>query len=215
MNPGYLSLILLCSAVILLASGWKSALLPGLRDRGLIAFLIGWLVLSQIHIPGPGSAQAEIGLVLIPILIFVLHRIGSCETPVKGLHLVSIGLFLGSLYALLHHALRADPLLLPLHSPVAAGIVVGLTALFLTRDPGDQLCVVSLGIVIGTGLVAYVRQNTVPFLWGGRTFQDEWWASVAAVRLASLAFESVWVASSGLMRKRLVREERDEQEREE
>jgi hypothetical protein len=215
MNPGYISLILMSVAAILFASGWKSAIVPGLRDRTLVMFMACWLLFSSLNVPVPGVTGVKINLVLIPIVYFTIKHFATRSSRLVGLHLSSIGLFLASLFYMLRHLAQADPMFFPYHSPAAAAVALGLVAVLLCRNEGDQLAVLSLGLLVGTGLYTYIHQKSVPAVWGGSSFQDQWWASVAAVRTASLCLESAWAVGHGWIRSWHTRGEREEDEREE
>lgn len=215
MNPGYISLILMSVAAILFASGWKTAIVPGLKDRTLVAFMACWLLFSRLNVPLPGETGVEISLVLIPLVYFTIKHLATRSSRLVGLHLGSIGLFLASLFYMLRHLALADPLFFPYHSPAAAAVALGLVAVLLCRNAGDQIAVLTFGLLVGTGLFTYIHQKSVPAVWGGSSFQDQWWASVAAVRAASMCLESAWAVGHGVIRSWQTRGGREEDEREE
>ncbi|MDF2668347.1 MAG: hypothetical protein K0R67_653 [Paenibacillus sp.] len=203
MTPCYLSMILLCLTFILLASGWKNELLPGISDRSLLVFTASWIILSQIQINLPSPTITDVNLVVLLLVWLVVQNIWASSTWLAAFHFISIGLFQAALFYLLCYFAQADPMFFPYHSPAVAAVFLGLVTALLTRNAFEQVGVVTFALLVGTGLYAVVMNkghSSYSLLFGGRLFQDQWWAAVASVRLASLCIHTVWAFGSGAVK---------------
>ncbi len=203
MNPGYLSLILMCLTVILLASGWKEVLLPGIADRSIVAFIVCWIALSRTHVPLPGSASIEISLIVLPLTWLVLRAAVKKCTWLAVLNFISVGLFLAALYYLLCYFAQADPLFFPYDSPSIAAAFLGLVTILIVRNANDPIGVLTFALLAGAALytaVIYPNLSSNSYIFGDRSFQDQWWAAVVSARLASLCVQTIWSFGTSTLR---------------
>ncbi|PYI54957.1 YphA family membrane protein [Paenibacillus flagellatus] len=188
MNPGFLCWILICISLILLASGWKRTLLRDIPDPAIVLFFVGWCALGRLQLPLTGYGQAN-GIVLL-LAVVVAAVWARQRTALAGLHAVSFGLFLASVYYLLKHLGEVDPFFLPYRSGTGTSCVLGLIAALLVRRPQDQIACISFAMLVGSALYAIVHRERYGVSFGGLTFQDDWWMAIFAVRLLSVAGET-------------------------
>ncbi|WP_127585306.1 YphA family membrane protein [Paenibacillus koleovorans] len=200
MNPGYWCFILAGLTAILLASGWKDSIVPGVSERGALLFLAGWFFLAQIHVSVPAFRSLEVSLVVLPVAYLVLVQGLRSPSWSAAMNLMSIGLLLTSFYYLLHSLMMADPMFFPFHSPVAQAATIGLLASILCRRAEDQLAVLSIGLLIGSGLYTHKHHAPGTYLLGGASFQDQWWVGAAAARSLSWSVQTVWSVGAAAAR---------------
>src|SRR5438128_1392 len=71
MNPGYLTIFVVCSAGILLASGWKEFLLKDMSHRSILFFFAGWLIFSMFTwVMTFHAERIQLNLAYVFLLIF-------------------------------------------------------------------------------------------------------------------------------------------------
>ncbi|MBD2861332.1 hypothetical protein [Paenibacillus oceani] len=189
MNAGFLSWILILVTFILLASGWKTFLLRGVSYQAILTFFAAWCVASRFDV-SMGKGWAVNG-VIVPLLILIGAALWRQRSFLGGLHGLSFGLFLASVYYLLKHMGDIDPFFLPSRVTFGAALILALLAAILVRKPEDQIACLSFALLCGSALYGYVHkgQSAMPF--AGLPFQDEWWLAVGSARLMSSAAETV------------------------
>lgn len=192
LNPGFLSLILICISLILLASGWKRTLLQGVSDLAVVSFFAGWCSLSFVHFRWWGGVDLYGVVVVLTVLI---ATITASQQPLsRGVHSVSLGLFIASVYYLLKHLGDIDPLFLLYRSEAGAVSVVALLTALLVRKVKDQIACISLSLLLGSIMYEIVHRHHSPIQVGGLLFQDEWWLAVVSARALTLASDFVRVS---------------------
>jgi hypothetical protein len=201
MNPGFLSLILVSISLILLASGWRQTLLRGIPHYAILLFFTAWCISSlfQFHWLDGTEINGTVALLSLVIAIVLLgHR-----SVLSGLHYVSLGLFLASVYYLLKHLGDLDPFFLPYRSWAGTAIVVALLGSMLIRKAKDQIACLSLALLFGCAFYRIVHPERLAIPFGGLRFQDEWWLTVVAARMFSMtgeyATDAVRTASKSLV----------------
>ncbi|GAA3405251.1 hypothetical protein ACFFNY_28670 [Paenibacillus hodogayensis] len=192
MNPGFLSLILIIIVLILLASGWKRTLLPGIPDAAVLIFFAGWFVsaLFRFTLYGHPETSGTVLWLSATALAAALCR----RPPLQVLHLVSLGLFLASLYYVLKHLGDLNPFFIPGHSWSSGAMVVAIAASLLLRRTTDQIAAVSIALLLGSALYGSAYPDRWTAVLGGLPFQDEWWFTIVTARLLSVAGE--WVSAA-------------------
>ncbi|MEF3301832.1 hypothetical protein [Paenibacillus sp. GYB003] len=195
MNPGFLSFILISITLILLASGWRRTLLGDAPVRAIAGFFVAWLAMGQIRFRL--SEHATVAGAAIVLAVSVVVAAARRRSPLGLLHLVSLGLFLASVYYLLKHIGELNPFFWPNRSWSAAGLAVAAAAAMLVRRAEDQLAVVSMALLLGTFLYWRVHQQPAGAVFGNLRFQDEWWFAAACARTMSVAGESSLALARG------------------
>lgn len=198
MNPGFLSLVLLVIALILVSSGWKDLLLRSISHKGILLFFVAWIGLTRLTIHWHHvRLNMTYALVLLLAAIVLVRTKGMAAK----LHLLSIGLLLGSFHFLLQEVLERDPILIVSRSDVDIAVLLGLMTVMLQRSVGLQLACLSIGLATGDLYYAMLHKQSITaggYL-GSPTFQDEWWASVFVSRGATLLVQGTWLGSKELL----------------
>lgn len=188
MNPGYVSLIMICIAFILFMSGWKDTFLRGFSDGRVVLFFIAWCLLSRFQLQW--GSHVSVNLVVLLLGVTVIRLLALQPSPLHKLHLISSGLFLGSLYYLFGHLSQADPAFLPFHSPQSLAVLLGLLAVVMARKTEEQLASITVGLLIGHLLDLTVHRRQISVHFAGFSFQDQWWTAVSAARITSVVLKT-------------------------
>lgn len=183
MNAGYLTLLLMLVALILFASGWKDIILRGITPTSLLLFFVFWAFAMRWSVDWNG---VKIYGCLVPIGLVIAAGLYRTRGWLLRLHLLSVGLLIGSISFFLKETVRMMPHLLWLGSKLSDGILFGSLTAVLLRTPMTQLAAVSLGLLAGEGLYGISHHHDKPMVWGRPEFQDEWWMTVFFVRGFSL-----------------------------
>ncbi|WP_052487116.1 YphA family membrane protein [Gordoniibacillus kamchatkensis] len=186
MNPGFLSLILLVIALILLSSGWKDVLLRSISHKGILLFFIAWVGLSKWTVTVQHFKLS--GPFLLVSALAVCLWLGT-EGAAAKLHALSIGLLLGSFHFLLQELFEIDPILIVSRADVDIAVLVGLITLVLQRSVSLQLACLSIGLATGTLYGVLFRHKTGIMTLGGPSFQDQWWTAVFVSRCATVLMQ--------------------------
>lgn len=185
MNPGFLSLVLLVIAIILLSSGWKDLLIRSITHKGILLFFVAWIGLSRVTV---NWHHMKLNMTFVLVLLLAAAVLVRTKGAAAKLHLLSIGLLLGSFHFLLQEVLERDPILIVSRSDVDIAVLLGLMTVVLQRSVGLQLACLSFGLVMGDLYYAMLHKQTVStqgYL-GAPSFQDEWWTSVFVSRGTTL-----------------------------
>jgi hypothetical protein len=185
MNPGFLSIVLLIIALILLTSGWMDVLLRSMPHKGILLFFMLWFGLCRVTIALP-TFKLNATFVLVAALASIIWL----RTRGAGakLHMLSVGLLLGSFHFLLRELFDKDPILIIARSDLDIAVLFGLITVVLQRSVALQLACLSLGMALGELYDAFLHRTPSAFL-GSPSFQDEWWAAVFVSRLATLLLQ--------------------------
>lgn len=179
MNPGYLSLILLCIMLILLLSGWKDVYVESISTKRILLFFVGWLVLVSFHLELYGR---QINMVYLWVAVFSIAILYQTKGLVYKLHLVSVGLLLGAVHFLLQEVLTMDPVMVIFKPSLDTAMFLAMLMILIERRVKEQVACLSIGLLMGDLLFAFVHDSAAPLQIGGPSFQDEWWLSVFAAR---------------------------------
>ncbi|MBP1988910.1 YphA family membrane protein [Paenibacillus eucommiae] len=188
MNPGYLSLVLLSITLILFASGWKEIYVRSISQNRILLFFIGWILLFSFEIKLPA---VQINWVFAGISVLSLGIIIQTKGLFRKLHLLSIGLLLGSFHVLAMEILAMDPMMAVVSPQLDAVLFLVCVVLLLERRLWEQIASLSLGIIIGEIYSVLAHSMHQPLYFGGASFQDGWWLSVFAARTFTLLLESL------------------------
>lgn len=188
MNPGYLSFLLISVTLILCASGWKDILIRGISNKAILLFFVLWVGASRVAIPWNGY-RLYLSFILVSILAgIILYKTGGMLVK---LHLLSVGLLLGSIYFFLLEAAHLLPVLMG-NPGVHASMLVGATMFMLSRQTAVQIACISVGLVAGELYLAYIHHaNGYPAALGNPAFQDKWWLSLWTARGCTFMWQAV------------------------
>ncbi|MFC0214877.1 hypothetical protein ACFFK0_20935 [Paenibacillus chartarius] len=196
MNPGILSLVLLVIALILLASGWKDVILRSISHKGILLFFVLWLGTSRITV-SHDTYKLNLSFILIAGLAVTLLLRSS--GVLAKLHVVSIGLLLGSFYFLLKELLSKDPVLIVSRPDVDIAVVLGLVAVLLRRSVALQLACLSMGLVLGELYGVIWAHKAGTSVLGSASFRDQWWVALFVARGGALFVQGGAAAGKGLL----------------
>ncbi|WP_189014264.1 YphA family membrane protein [Paenibacillus marchantiophytorum] len=189
MNSGYLSLILLCITMILFASGWKDVYIRSISHKGMLLFFASWLVLSRVAIT---IGHVHVQLVYVVILLICLGILYVTQGFIHKLHLLSIGLLLGSFHFLLHQLLEMDPILIVRNSQWDVALLLALVVVILQRKASEQIAALSIGYLLGDVYQASIHPVNGLHHLGNAAFQDQWWLSVFAARTVTIILQATY-----------------------
>lgn len=197
MNSGYLSLILLCITLILFASGWRELYVRSISHKGMLLFFALWLACSSFSIT---IKQVHIQLVYILVFLISVGILYVTQGFIHKLHLLSIGLLLGSLHFLLQQLLEMDPILIVRNSDWDIAILLAFIAVVLQRSALEQIAAISIGYLLGDMYQAGIHPVRGYHHIGHSTFQDQWWLSVFTARTVTIILQAVYNGCRSVIR---------------
>jgi hypothetical protein len=195
MNPGFLSLVLLVIALILLSSGWKDVLLRSMSHKGILLFFIAWASLARVTVTVQ-HVRLNGTFLLVAALAAVLWL--GTQGAAPKLHALSIGLLLASFHFLLQELLDIDPVLIVSRADVDIAFLLGLVTIVLQRSVSLQLACLSLGLAAGTVYGALFQHKAAIVELGSPSFQDEWWTAVFVSRGGTVLLQGAVLWAKGL-----------------
>jgi len=188
MNPGYLSLLLMLVTLILFASGWKDFMIRGITNTLILLFFIFWCIGMKLSVAIPyGHIQLNV-LVLCAVIVRALWR---SHGHLYRLHLLSIGILLGSVTFFMLETLHLMPFLVIGNQEMTIALVIAVLLSFMTRNAGVQIAVASLGLLLGDAYYRYLHRAHAGFQLGTLGFQDLWWLTICLTRGISLVLAGV------------------------
>lgn len=185
MNPGYLSLVLISVSMILLATGWKDILLPGVPRAGILAFFTGWLITALLRLELGGM---ELQLTLPYLLLCAAAVTRNMKTPLLRAHVWICGLLLGTFDCLLRELGGWAAVAPQEHAWLNGAVVIAVITLLLGREARWQWAALSIGLVTSEMLFVWFHRETVHFA-GGAAFADHWWLLFCLTRGLSVLLE--------------------------
>ncbi|ANE47984.1 hypothetical protein SY83_18685 [Paenibacillus swuensis] len=189
MNAGYLSLLLSSSALILLASGWKEVLLPGISHRAVLLFFIAVFTATWFWIPlTPGVKLNGGALVLLLASIRPMYR---QKDKLLVLQCLSVALLVGSIYLFMNRLDDVSPVL-TIYMPrweqiLILGSIVGITV----RKPGEQVTVITFALLFAASAHGWGLPGNETIYMGKPEFYDAWWVLIVSARVLSVTTEGV------------------------
>lgn len=197
MNSGYLSLILLCITLILFASGWKELYVRSISHKGMLLFFALWIVGSCFSVT---IKQVHIQLVYMLVFAISIAILFVIQGFIHKLHLLSIGLLLGSLHFLLQQMLEMDPILIVRNSDWDIALLLALIAVVLQRSALEQIAALSMGYLLGDMYQAGIHPVGGYHQVGHSTFQDQWWLSVFTARTMTIILQAAYTGCRSMIR---------------
>jgi hypothetical protein len=197
MNPGYLSLLLLSITLVLFASGWKDLYLRSISHKRILLFFIAWLVLSGLSI---SINHIKINMDYLLVACVSICILVMAKGFIHKLHLLSIGLLLGSFHFLLQEILTTDPVMVTLKPEWDTALFLALLTIVLQRGELEQIACLSIGFLMGDFYNGFVHKATAPLYFGSSAFQDEWWLSVFAARTTAIVLQSAHKGCKSVIR---------------
>jgi hypothetical protein len=206
MNPGYLTFILVSVILILLACGWRDALLPGVSNKRLVLFFTVWLCGNGIVL-SLGSVRLNLSYAVIAGLTVVLLKTTGNVKQLLGFVMVS--LLIAACDYLFLEMYSVNPFMTVFGTRADIALILGLIILLLNRHPYRQMLVLSLALLLGEAWYQVSQIATKPVKLGTADFMDEWWLSIFAVRVATATMQASYRRSRRMMRSLADRRERE------
>ncbi|MCD1260199.1 hypothetical protein B5M42_015410 [Paenibacillus athensensis] len=197
MNSGYLAFLLLGITLILFASGWKEVYVRSISHKGILLFFVGWAVCSRFSVPWHGI-RVNLSAIWLTLAAFAILLM--MEGFVQKLHLLSLGLLLGSFHFLLHQVLEMDPVFAVGKGGLDASLVLAVLTLLVQRQELAQIGCLTIGFLLGEGYETFMHHGVAVRVYGGSDFQDEWWVAVFAARTMTVVLQSLYAGCSSLLK---------------
>jgi hypothetical protein len=182
MNPGYLTIVIILTVGILLASGWKELLLKEMTYPMIVIFITGWLLCSyfSLHFKvltiGIQLNAAYLFIILISVCFFIQMR-----STLERLHLLIHILLLCMLDFALREASK--------FSIVSIAMLLALVAVVIQRNPLKQTIALLVGFLGSNLLSVIIHQRTQLFVLAEQPYQDLWWFTLLLTRIFALMYE--------------------------
>ncbi|CAN7593221.1 hypothetical protein LJR153_004388 [Paenibacillus sp. LjRoot153] len=189
MNAGYLSLILLCITLILFASGWKELYIRSISHKGMLLFFVSWLIGSRVNVT---IQHIHVQLVYVVVLTIAFSILYVTQGFIHKLHLLSIGLLIGSLHFLFQQLLEMDPILIIRNSEWQTALLIAVVAVVVQRNAWEQIAAISIGYLIGDMYQAGIHKVDGFHQLGMATFQDQWWLSIFTARTITIVVQAAY-----------------------
>jgi hypothetical protein len=182
MNPGYLTIFVVCTTVILLASGWKDVLLGEISRKAIFIFLSGWLLFSMFTVPfNLHLIQIQLNLTFLFLFAYCLVHLASLPHVVARMQMLLVALIICLMDFILQEAAS-----LPLGTNV---LLLSLVTICLQKGPNKQIFSLLLGLLCGNVLSIVTLNRTQPILLANQRMQDMWWLALLMTRALSILFE--------------------------
>lgn len=188
MVPGHVSYVVYFMVLALLCTGWKSAVCGRCGAVSAAAFFAGWPAGQWVAVE-LGSAWAVSGSI-VPVLFLCASAFRRAGSAFAVVQLCSTAMLMAAVYVWMRQWI-------PLHSAALAhdGIwyassAVALLAALLVPSALSQMAAASLGLLCGDGLFFRMSDHAGPYVVGSLEFFDQWWLTLAAVRLLAVLSET-------------------------
>ncbi|WP_281886884.1 hypothetical protein [Paenibacillus sp. YYML68] len=198
MNAGYLSLLLVVVALILVLSGWKDILLRGMTPTSLLLFFVLWIVLLPLSFEWQSIQFSGSAILWIGILSYVFV---SMRGSLLRFHLISVSLLLSSVYFFLKETIHLMPTIMIWNATFTTALMVGVLAAGLLRQPGLQIAAITAALLLGESMSLYAHRDTAIVVIGHAGAQDLWWLSIFTARAVSLLLEAMGNAVRGMAKR--------------
>ncbi|MNR18486.1 hypothetical protein D3C85_1352180 [compost metagenome] len=136
-------------------------------------------------------------IVVITISVLILY---VTKGFIHKLHLLSIGLLIGSLHFLFQQLLEMDPILIIRNSQWQTALLLAFVAVIVQRNAWEQIAALSIGYLIGDMYQAGIHKVGGFHQLGMATFQDQWWLSVFTARTITIIVQAAYSGCRNVMR---------------
>jgi hypothetical protein len=197
MNPGIVSLLLICIALILVATGWKEALFGGIPSKAIVIFIAMWLFSTATAFEWAGSVWNGSFFCTIIVVGYLLIRKLSGSNWLQS---VTLGALLGSVHFMIDRMLNAEPILVYVNLDLDLALLMAIVTALMLRDAPSQAVSISIGLLLGEIFQAYWRHMDSIVQLGGSSFQDTWWIAMLSARLMTLVMQTVYLSYRSAVR---------------
>ena len=183
MNPGFLTVFILLFLLILLATGWRPWLFPGMTRRSLWLWLLGWIALQIV----PVSPVLSIHTAWLNFFYISAGVYGYVRQKVKQpVMFISSSLLVSSSQFLIQEILLVYPTTVPFHPRFVFSLIFSVLAIMMWNDFFQQLAGITMALLLSHALFMYVHQDLRFADVYGMQFADEWWLSIFLTRMVSI-----------------------------
>lgn len=201
MNPGYMSIWIMCIMFILIATGWKPYLAPDISRRTMILLGIIMVVLLPLSFwwsPLPEHVQAELHVsVCLLLVISLLTCHGFEEWRYKG-YLILCAIMIAVIWGFIRKMYSYDPVFYWIGPSWDAPLLGGLLCGAFSSRVKHQFGMIIWGAVLGETLNAFLQSGTYTALIGSLSWWDSFWIAFATARLSSLMLRGIRIGASKL-----------------
>lgn len=180
MNSGYLTFLLISVTLILLGSGWKDILLPGISRTSILLFFVMWTLCGWFQIE---AGEIRIQLTL-PLLFGMAVWAGAAlDSPWGRIHAWTSGVFMGVCDVLLRELGEGGFLTARLDLEVYSALALAFVAAAAKRSPLWQFVAISVCLSLSELAFVWLNRGTpAGRLAGGAAFSDQWWQTFCYAR---------------------------------
>ncbi|UJF36204.1 YphA family membrane protein [Paenibacillus hexagrammi] len=136
--------------------------------------------------------QMHIYAVFVWIALISAYILFSLQGFVQKLHLLSIGLLLGSFHFLLQQLMAMDPILIVGNPKWDTALILAVVATVIQRKELEQIAGLSIACLLGdlyqSGMHSWTNLHSL----GGSDFRDQWWLSVFAARTLTIIMQTAY-----------------------
>jgi len=191
MNPGYLSLLLICMILILLSSGWKEVFLSRASHKEILLFFVLWITARQFNI---SFDQIKLNGSLIVMSMMCLYNLVKISAWKKRMQTILIGLLLAILNFVLLEFYAIDPIFVISRMGLDIAVWLSLVCICMTRNRTVQLVSLTIGFILGDIMHAYYHLNSASFVLGNSLFQDKWWLAIVIVGVGTVILQQMAIS---------------------
>ncbi len=189
MNDGFITLWIAVVLGILLLTGWKSYIVPGISSSK--AMVIGAIVVATMPFPiqyywGASRIYVHIAVLLL-FLLSLWTLVQHAESPENACYLASAFVIAAAVWCLLKKMYGADPVFYWLDPRWDGAIIIAILSVCFTKNAASQYAFLLASAALGEWLYAALTSASPVFKAGGLA----WWDSLAVAILLGAILRNV------------------------
>ncbi|WP_169081835.1 hypothetical protein [Paenibacillus sp. PL91] len=201
MNPGFITLWIVLILFILIATGWKSYLIPEISRRTLAIFGIAMALLLNMSIwwsPFSEHLQVEVHVSVCFLIVssLVAYK-GSEEWSYIG-YLILCTLMIAVIWGFIRKMYSFDPVFYWIDPSWDGPLLTGIFCGAFTSQVKHQFGMIVWGAVLGETLNVLLQSGMYATQLGSLTWWDSFWIALAAARVFSLLLKSIRIGTAKL-----------------
>lgn len=180
MNPGYLTFLLISVTLILLGSGWKDILLPGISRTSILLFFVMWILSGWFQLQA-GGMRIQL---TVPLLFgMAVWAAVALDSHPSRIHAWTSGIVMGACHVLLRELGEEGFLTGRLELEVYSAWALAFVAAAAKRSPLWQFAAISVCLSLSELAFVWLNRGTpAGRLAGGAAFSDQWWQTFCYAR---------------------------------
>ncbi|WP_141692658.1 YphA family membrane protein [Paenibacillus pectinilyticus] len=144
--------------------------------------------------------DVRIQLVYLVVLTIAFSILFVTQGFIHKIHLLSIGLLMGSLHFLFQQLLEMDPILIVRNAQWQSALLLAVVAVVLQRNAWEQIAAISIGYLLGDMYQAGIHEINGYHELGFADFQDQWWLSIFTARTVTIILQAVYSSCRNVLR---------------